>query len=101
MFDFEQLDKTIHEKSKLSIMSLLSGRGAWSYQELKNELDMSDGNLITHLRKLTDVGYVSETKEDTGGGRPRTVFAITRQGRIAFNGYINALEEIVKLNKPN
>ena len=100
MFDFEQLDKTIHEKSKLSIMSLLAGRGEWSYQELKNELNMSDGNLITHLRKLGEVGYVSETKEDTGGGRPRTMYSITRQGKAAFKSYIQALEEIVKLNKP-
>jgi DNA-binding PadR family transcriptional regulator len=100
MFDFDQLDKTIHEKSKLSIMSLLAGRAEWSYQELKTELDMSDGNLITHLRKLVEAEYVSETKEDTGGGRPRTTYAMTKQGKAAFKSYIRALEQIVRLNKP-
>jgi DNA-binding HxlR family transcriptional regulator len=101
MFDFDQLDKVIHEKGRLSIMSLLAGRGEWSFQELKTELNMSDGNLITHLRKLADADYVAETKEDTGGGRPRTTYALTKPGTKAFRSYINALEQIVKLNKPS
>ncbi|MBL9179275.1 MAG: transcriptional regulator, partial [Verrucomicrobiaceae bacterium] len=52
MIDFDQIDKLIHEKSRLSIMTLLSTRGEWAFQDLKNELGMSDGNLITHLRTL-------------------------------------------------
>jgi DNA-binding HxlR family transcriptional regulator len=54
MIDFDQLDKLIHEKSRLSIMTLLSTRGEWAFQDLKTELGMSDGNLITHLRTLGD-----------------------------------------------
>ena len=57
MIDFNQLDKVIHEKARLSIMTLLAGRGDWSFQDLKSELGMSDGNLITHLRILTGAGH--------------------------------------------
>jgi hypothetical protein len=53
MIDFSHLDRVIHEKGRLSIMSLLAARGSWSFQDLKTQLSMSDGNLITHLRALT------------------------------------------------
>jgi hypothetical protein len=50
MIDFDQIDKLIHEKGRLSIMTLLSTWGEWAFQDLKTELGMSDGNLISHLR---------------------------------------------------
>ena len=52
MIDFSKLDKTIHEKGRLAIMTLLATRRQWSFQDLKGGLKMSDGNLITHLRAL-------------------------------------------------
>ena len=52
MFDFDRLDKLIHEKGRLAIMTLLAARPNWPFQDLKAELKMSDGNLITHLRTL-------------------------------------------------
>ena len=56
MIDFSQLDKLIHEKGRLSIMTLLASRvEPWAFQDLKTQLDMSDGNLITHLRTLEKV----------------------------------------------
>ncbi len=63
MFDFEKLDKTIHEKGRLGIMTLLATRPSWSFQDLKAELGLSDGNLVTHLRTLHDAGLVAVTKE--------------------------------------
>ena len=56
MFDFDKLDKLIHERGRLGIMTLLATRPSWSFQDLKSELKMSDGNLITHLRALHDAG---------------------------------------------
>ncbi|MDB6076641.1 MAG: Transcriptional regulator, partial [Akkermansiaceae bacterium] len=57
MIDFSKLDKTIHEKGRLGIMTLLASRvEPWPFQDLKNELEMSDGNLITHLRTLEQAG---------------------------------------------
>jgi DNA-binding HxlR family transcriptional regulator len=94
MFDFQKLDKIIHEKWRLAIMALLASRRSWSFQELKAELKMSDGNLITHMRTLHKQGLVSVTKEFRG--RPQTTYALTTKGRSAFREHINALEEIVK-----
>jgi len=94
MFDFQKLDKIIHEKWRLAIMALLASRRSWSFQELKAELKMSDGNLITHMRTLHKQGLVSVTKEFRG--RPQTTYGLTAKGRSAFREHINALEEIVK-----
>ena len=94
MFDFQKLDKIIHEKWRLAIMALLASRRSWSFQELKAELKMSDGNLITHMRTLHKQGLVSVTKEIRG--RPQTTYALTTKGRASFREHINALEEIVK-----
>ncbi len=101
MIDFSQLDKVIHEKGRLSIMSLLAARGTWSFQDLKGELEMSDGNLITHLRTLAKEDYVREVKATAlNSDRPRTTYEITTAGRSAFKGYIKVLEAIVKHSKP-
>ena len=56
MIDFDKIDKIIHEKGRLSIMTLLASRGSWSFQDMKDQLKMSDGNLITHLRSLQKAG---------------------------------------------
>jgi len=94
MIDFGKLDKTIHEKARLSIMTLLATRPAWAFQDLKIELKMSDGNLITHLRVLHDAGYVAVTKEILD--RPQTSYSLTSRGRKAFQDYLSVLEQIVK-----
>ena len=94
MIDFGKLDKTIHEKARLSIMTLLATRPAWAFQDLKTELKMSDGNLITHLRVLHDAGYVAVTKEILD--RPQTSYSLTNRGRKAFQDYLSVLEQIVK-----
>ena len=97
MIDFSKIDKTIHEKGRLSIMTLLATRVEWSFQDLKDSLHMSDGNLITHLRALHKSGYVSMTKERHK--RPQTNYSLTRKGRKAFEEYLALLEEIVALGK--
>ena len=94
MFDFEKLDKIIHEKWRLAIMALLASRRSWSFQDLKHETRMSDGNLITHLRTLHKQGLVSVTKQMRG--RPQTSYALTARGRAAFRDHLNVLEQIVK-----
>ena len=62
MFDFDRLDKLIHEKGRLAIMTLLAARPNWPFQDLKAEVKMSDGNLISHLRTLHQAGYVGLPK---------------------------------------
>ena len=97
MLDFDKLDKAIHEKGRLAIMTLLATRVRWPFQDLKEELGMSDGNLITHLRTLHRLGFVAYTKEVRE--RPQTTYALTDKGRAAFQDYLHVLEEIVKAGK--
>ncbi len=97
MLNFDRLDKAIHEKGRLGIMTLLAARASWTFQDMKTELRMSDGNLITHLRTLHRLGFVSYTKEVRD--RPQTRYALTPKGRTAFRNYLRVLEEIVKTGK--
>ncbi len=97
MPDFDKLDKAIHEKGRLSIMTLLASRPAWSFQDLKHELKMSDGNLVTHLRTLHKAGLVAVTKEVRE--RPQTSYALTGKGKKAFREYLEVLEEIVRAGR--
>src|SRR5436190_17701708 len=97
MPDFDKLDKAIHEKGRLGIMTLLATRVRWSFQDLKAELNMSDGNLVTHLRTLHKLGLVAQTKEMKG--RPQTTYALTAKGRTAFREYLGVLEQIVKAGR--
>ena len=97
MFDLEKLDKVIHEKGRLGIMTLLATRPSWTFQDLKAELKMSDGNLVTHLRTLHQAGYVAVTKEMLD--RPQTSYALTAKGRQSFQGYLAVLEQIVKAGR--
>ena len=97
MPDFDKLDKAIHEKGRLAIMTLLATRVRWTFQDLKEELGMSDGNLITHLRTLHRLGLVAFTKEMKD--RPQTSYSLTGRGRAAFQDYLHVLEQIVKAGK--
>src|SRR3954466_4582710 len=97
MLDFNKLDKAIHEKGRLAIMTLLATRVSWAFQDLKSELGMSDGNLITHLRTLHKLGLVAMTKEVRE--RPQTTYSLTAKGRGAFQEYLRVLEQIVKAGK--
>jgi len=98
MIDFSKLDKIIHEKGRLSIMTLLAARSSpWPFQDLKAELGMSDGNLITHLRTLEKAGYIQASRSDSQG-RPQTRYALTPNGRTAFDQHIALLAEIIGLS---
>ena len=95
---FFQLDRVIHEKGRLAIMSLLAASPQLSFTEMRDTLNMTDGNLTAHMRTLQEAGYASVTKEFQGG-RPLTTYTLTAQGRKAFATYINLLEQIVQQTK--
>jgi DNA-binding MarR family transcriptional regulator len=92
---FQQLDKVIHEKSRMAIMSMLAGSPELSFTELRNLLKMTDGNLTTHIRTLQKSGYVSVSKSFREN-RPLTTCALTACGIRAFSDYVSLLEGIVK-----
>ena len=92
---FLQLDRVIHEKGRLAIMSLLAASPMLSFTELRDTLAMTDGNITAHMRTLHEAGYVAVTKAFQKG-RPLTTFALTPAGRKAFAAYIELLEQIVQ-----
>ncbi len=96
---FLQLDRVIHEKGRLAIMSMLAASPELSFTELRDALNMTDGNLTTHIRTLQEAGYLSVTKSFQNN-RPLTTCSLTTAGKKAFTGYINLLEQIVQQTKP-
>jgi len=96
---FLQLDRVIHEKGRLAIMSLLAASAELSFTELRDALEMTDGNLTTHIRALQQEGYIAISKSFQNR-RPLTTCTLTSAGRKAFAEYIDLLEKIVRQNKP-
>jgi DNA-binding MarR family transcriptional regulator len=95
---FLQLDRVIHEKGRLAIMSLLAATPELSFTELRDTLAMTDGNLTSHMRTLQEAGYVSVSKSYRDN-RPLTTCALTGAGKKAFTAYIDLLEQIVQQTK--
>ncbi len=95
---FLQLDRVIHEKGRLAIMSALAAAPELAFTELRDTLSMTDGNLTTHIRILQEEGFISVTKSYQNN-RSLTTCSLTKAGRKAFISYIDLLEQIVKQNK--
>lgn len=95
---FLQLDRVIHEKGRLAIMSLLAASAQLSFTEMRGILNMTDGNLSVHIRTLQEAGYVAVTKSYRER-KSYTTYALTPLGRQAFTQYIDLLEQIVQQSK--
>jgi len=95
---FLNLDRVIHEKGRLAITSMLAASPELSFTELRDALNMTDGNLTTHIRTLQEAGYVSIAKSYQNN-RPLTTCSLTANGRKAFAGYVDLLEQIVQQTK--
>ncbi len=95
---FQHLDKVIHEKSRMAIVSMLAASAELSFTELRDALGMTDGNVTTHIRTLQKAGYVAVAKSFQDK-RPLTTCTLTAAGRKAFGEYVGLLEGIVKSAK--
>ena len=96
------LDETIHQATRLRIMSMLVGQpdtDRLAYGFIRKSLDLTGGNLTTHLRKLESVGYL-EIIKDLQDSKPRTWVRMTPEGRRAFAGYLANLEKALKWRPP-
>jgi DNA-binding transcriptional ArsR family regulator len=89
-----QLDRLIHERTRLAIVSALAANSTLTFSELKELLQVSDGNLSVHARKLEDAGYVALTKS-FAGRTPRTEYRLTSNGRRALEKYLNHMEALI------
>ena len=90
-----KLDRLIHERLRLGILSALSVNDSLTFNELKKLLDTTDGNLSVHARKLEEAGYVSCTKS-FAGRMPRTDYRLAAAGRRALERYLDHMEALIQ-----
>jgi DNA-binding MarR family transcriptional regulator len=91
----EDLDPLLHERGRLALASVLAAVEAISFTELRDTLEMTDGNLSVHLQKLEEKGYVAIDKKFVGR-KPRTTCRLTKAGRQAFAKYLEHLQALVE-----
>lgn len=89
------LDRLIHERIRLAIVSALAVHESLTFTDLRTLLDTSDGNVSVHARKLEDAGYVTCTKS-FDGRVPRTEYRLTGTGRLALERYLSHMEALIK-----
>jgi len=94
----QDLDRLIHERVRLAIVSALAVNASLSFNELKQILGATDGNLSVHARKLEDAGYVKCTKSFEGRV-PHTDYALTPRGREALERYLSHMEGLIRMTK--
>jgi DNA-binding MarR family transcriptional regulator len=92
------LDRLIHERTRLAIISALAVNTSLTFSELKELLGASDGNLSVHARKLEDAGYVACTKS-FAGRMPKTEYRLTAAGRRALEKYLNHMEALIQATR--
>ncbi len=90
-----QLNKAFDHRTRLGIMSLLVVNDSLDFGRLKELLDLTDGNLATHIKPLEEQKYINIQKQFIGK-KPQTVFSITEQGRQAFKEHLALLERLIK-----
>ena len=89
------LDRLIHERLRLGIISALAANESLTFSDLKNLMNTTDGNLSVHARKLEDAGYISVSKYFEGR-LPKTEYKLTPAGRSALESYLSHMESLIK-----
>ena len=92
---FENLDKVMEHRVRLQIISVLVANDSFDFNALKELLDVTDGNLATHLKALEREKYISISKSFIER-KPNTRYKVTERGRTAFRKHLDALEELIK-----
>lgn len=90
-----KLDRLIHERLRLGILSALSVNESLTFNDLKKMLDSTDGNLSVHARKLEEAGYISCAKSFEGR-LPRTDYRLTAAGKRALERYLDHMEALIR-----
>lgn len=90
-----EIDETIHQKTRLTIMSHLAAVGETDFLTLKRILNLSDGNLSVHTSIMEEKGFI-ESEKSFVGKKTRTTYRITPSGRKAFEAYVEQLESILR-----
>ena len=96
--ELPELDRLIHERIRLGIVSALATNDSLSFNDLKRVLKTTDGNLSVHARKLEEAEYISCVKFFEGRV-PRTEYRLTAKGRAALAEYLDQMEEWIRLTR--
>ena len=94
MKGFDQLNKAFESRVRLGIMSILSVNSWVSYKEIKDLLEVTDGNLASHVQSLEKIKYL-EIKKQFIGKKPLTTYKVTKMGKEAFEKHIEGLEKLL------
>ncbi len=94
----DKLNKAFENRIRLGIMSALMVNDSIDFLTIKELLDVTDGNLASHITALEKLSYINVKKEFVGK-KTRTLFTVTALGRREFNNHLNALEKLVKRNR--
>jgi len=92
------LDRLIHERLRLGIVSALAVNESLTFNELKRLMQTTDGNLSVHARKLEDAAYVT-CKKSFEGRVPKTEYRITATGRLALERYLDHMEALIRATR--
>lgn len=92
------LDRLIHERVRLGIVSALAVNGSLTFTDLRDLLGTTDGNLSAHARRLEDAGYVVCSKSFEGR-TPKTEYGLTNTGRRELNAYLDHMEAIISATR--
>lgn len=92
------LDRVIHEKTRLAIVSALAVSPSITFNEMKAILRATDGNVSVHARKLEDAGYIT-AKKSFEGRMPKTEYSLTAAGRRALERYLDHMEAVIKATR--
>jgi DNA-binding HxlR family transcriptional regulator len=96
----QDLDRIIHERTRLAIVSSLATVPRATFKDLKALLDLSDGNLSVHTRKLEEAGYV-RCHKSFAGRMPKTEYELTSSGRQALGAYLEHMESLISTMREN
>tara|TARA_B100000989_G_scaffold240038_1_gene186927 strand:- start:422 stop:712 length:291 start_codon:yes stop_codon:yes gene_type:complete len=94
MKGFDQLNKAFESRVRLGLMSILSVNSWVSYKEIKDLLEVTDGNLASHVQSLEKIKYL-EIKKQFIGKKPLTTYKVTKIGQEAFEKHIEGLEKLL------
>jgi DNA-binding transcriptional ArsR family regulator len=92
------LDRVIHEKTRLAMVSALAVSSSLTFNEVKAILKATDGNVSVHARKLEEAGYI-HTKKSFEGRMPKTEYSLTAAGRRALERYLDHMEAIIRATR--
>ena len=93
-YDHRQLDRLVHSRIRLAVLSILASVEDARFTYLRDQVNTTDGNLSTHLRKLEEAGYV-EVEKSFRDRKPVTRYRMTGEGRAAFREYVESLGQMV------